>query len=77
MRNLDHPKIIKLYQTFIEEDEINLLLEYAEGGSVHDELKNYGKLPEHQVKLYVNDVIEAVEHLHTRPNPIIHRDIKP
>ena len=34
-------------------------------------------MPEHKVKLYVNDVIQAVEHLHTRPNPIIHRDIKP
>jgi serine/threonine protein kinase len=36
MQTLDHPKIIKLYQAFIDEDEINLLLEYAGGGSVHD-----------------------------------------
>ena len=56
---------------------MNLLLEYAEGGSVYDELKNYGKLPEHQVQTYVKDLIDAVEYLHDRPNPIIHRDIKP
>ena len=60
MQTLDHPKIIKLYQAFIDEDEINLLLEYAGGGSVHDQLKNYGKLPQHQVKMYVKDVIEAL-----------------
>lgn len=53
------------------------MLEYAERGSVHDQLKMYGKLPEHQVKQYVKDLIEALEYLHNRKSPILHRDIKP
>lgn len=77
MESLDHPKIIKLHQVIVEEDEISLLLQYAEGGSVHDQLKNYGKLPEHQVKQYVKDLVQALEYLHNKNNPILHRDIKP
>lgn len=77
MESLEHPKIIKLYEVIKDEDEISLLLEYAEGGSVYDQLKIYGKLPEHQVKQYVKDLIEALEYLHHQRNPILHRDIKP
>ena len=77
METLDHPRIIKLYEATVDDDEISLLLEYAEGGSLYDQLKNYGKLPEHQVKQYVKDLIDALEYLHSRKMPILHRDIKP
>lgn len=57
MESIDHPKIIKLYRSFIEEDDISMLLEYAAGGSLFDTLKNYGKVPERQVKKYVKDIV--------------------
>lgn len=44
---------------------------------MYDRLKNYGKLPERQVKHYLKELISAIEYLHRRPTPIIHRDIKP
>lgn len=57
MSQLDHPKIIKLYQTFVDEEDVSLLLEFAAGGSLYDQLKLYKKLPEKQVKKYVRDII--------------------
>lgn len=77
MSKLDHPKIIKLYRAFVDDEEVNLLLEYAANGSLYDQLNLYKKLPERQVKKYVRDIIEALEYLHNRESPILHRDIKP
>ena len=77
MSSINHPKIIKLHRAFREDDEISLLLEFASGGSLFDQLNIYKKLPERQVKKYVKDIIEALEYLHSRPCPILHRDIKP
>ncbi len=44
---------------------------------MHDQLRMYKKLPEHQVKRYVKDIVSALEYLHSRESPILHRDIKP
>jgi len=52
-------------------------MEYASGGSLFDKLKIYRKLPESQVKKYVEDITEALEYLHNKAIPILHRDIKP
>ncbi|KAK7386438.1 hypothetical protein VNO78_26662 [Psophocarpus tetragonolobus] len=53
----------------------NLFLEYAAGGSLADELKNYGgRIPEPQVRLYTRSIVEGLNHVHQ--SGFVHCDIK-
>ena len=60
MEGLSHPHIIKLHETIREDDEIDMVLEYAAGGSLFDLRKIYRKLPELQVKQYVREIMSAL-----------------
>lgn len=52
-----------------------MVLEYAEGGTLHNKIKfGYGQLPKDKVKRYFRDVCKAVEYLHSLK--YMHRDIK-
>ncbi|KAK4799345.1 hypothetical protein SAY86_024710 [Trapa natans] len=53
----------------------NLLLEYAPGGSLVDEMGRCGgRLPEPDVRRYTRSVLEALRHIHGRG--FVHGDIK-
>lgn len=52
-----------------------MVLEYAEGGTLHNKIKfGYGQLPKDKVKRYFRDVCKAIEYLHSLK--YMHRDIK-
>ena len=54
---LDDCEFTIKYLNCIEEDhKLNVLLEYAEGGSLHDMLKKFGVFPESLVKLFTYQV---------------------
>ena len=72
---LNHPNIIKLYNISETEEEINILLEYAEKGNLYSLIKRENGLPESLASKYFLQIVNAVYFLHQ--NNIIHRDIKP
>jgi serine/threonine protein kinase len=76
-KQLDHPHIIKLIDTFDDIDDIYLVLELAPNGQLFSKIYREGKLDERAAKKVIKQVLEAVEYLHSRNPPIIHRDIKP
>jgi serine/threonine protein kinase len=76
-RQLDHPNIIKLYDTFDSGEDIYLVLELAANGQLFSKLCKEGKFDERNAKRMIREVMEAVAYLHSRNPPIIHRDIKP
>lgn len=74
---LNHPNIIKLINYYYEKDKnmTYMVLEFAEGGSLHDKIKyGYGQLPKPKVKRYFRDVCKAIGYLHSLK--YMHRDIK-
>lgn len=74
LKKLDHPNIVK-YQGFVRTSEnVSIILEYCENGSLANMCKKYGKIPEYVAALYVEDVLEGLVYLHDQG--IIHRDIK-
>ncbi|XP_034660220.1 putative mitogen-activated protein kinase kinase kinase 7-like [Drosophila subobscura] len=75
-----HENIVKLFGMATFKDETYLLMEYVEGGSLHDFL--YGAVRrEYTVQEATNWALqcaEAVAYLHAMtPRPMLHRDIKP
>lgn len=46
MRELDHPNIIKLYETFEDTRNIYLVMEMCEGGELFDRILDKGNFTE-------------------------------
>lgn len=55
-------------------ENLYIILEYCENGSLHFICKNFGKFPENLVALYMSQVLQGLLYLHEQG--VIHRDIK-
>ncbi len=72
---LNHENIVKLYDYGSVDGLHYLSLEFVEGNSLDQLIKNNGKMPLHEVLDISIQVCNALEHAHQKK--IIHRDIKP
>ncbi|KAK8858460.1 hypothetical protein IAR55_002687 [Kwoniella newhampshirensis] len=74
LKNLNHSNIVK-YKGFARDKEnLFIVLEYCENGSLQTILKKFGKFPESLVAVYISQVLEGLIYLHEQG--VIHRDIK-
>ncbi|XP_061818279.1 serine/threonine-protein kinase 36 isoform X1 [Nerophis lumbriciformis] len=74
MTNLQHPNIVKLFDSFETETEVVVVTEYAEG-QLFQIIEDDGSLPESQVHEIACQLVSALYYLHSRR--ILHRDMKP
>jgi hypothetical protein len=72
---IDHPFIIKLHYAFQTSQHLVLVMDLAEGGSLHGLIVQSQTLPEDLTTHYLAEVFLALEHLHARS--ILYRDLKP
>lgn len=74
MKRLSHPSIVK-YEGMARDDQyLNIVLEYAESGSLGQMLKAFGKLNEQLVAGYVVKILEGLHYLHRCD--VVHCDLK-
>ncbi|EGR29497.1 ph-protein kinase domain protein, partial [Ichthyophthirius multifiliis] len=66
--------IVKLSYAFQAENKIYLLMEFVQGGELHQYLKKLIKFDENKTKFYTAQIILALEILHQ--NNILYRDLK-
>jgi serine/threonine protein kinase len=71
----DHPFIVSIKYAFQTPEKLYMILEYCPGGDLGSVLKREKKLPEDRAKLYLTEIILALEALHKKD--IIFRDLKP
>lgn len=71
----DNPFVVTLYCSFETRKHLCLVLEYVEGGDCATLLKNIGPLPPDMARLYIAEIVLAIEYLHMYG--IVHRDLKP
>ncbi|KAI0665185.1 hypothetical protein C8Q70DRAFT_942656 [Cubamyces menziesii] len=74
LRDLHHENIVQYHSSCIDDDHLNIFLEYVPGGSVTSLLRNYGAFEEPLVRNWVRQILLGLNYLHERD--IIHRDIK-
>ncbi|KAI8369174.1 kinase-like domain-containing protein [Choanephora cucurbitarum] len=76
MEVLDHPNIVRLYETYETADALYLVMEYIPGYNLEEYLKSIDKniIPESQARDIFRQVVKAVDHCHSKW--VVHRDLK-
>src|SRR6267142_4739460 len=81
LTELEHPSIPTIYDYFYDSaaGRFYLVMKYISGGDLASRLRSStgGKLDEKTVTDWGMQVADVLEYLHTRPKPIIYRDLKP
>lgn len=81
LRNLDHPLLPRIVDvgrdTQDGRDYIYIVMDYVEGRSLGQVLKEQGVVSEEQAVDWATKILEALEYLHGQKPPIIYRDMKP
>ncbi|KAJ3207868.1 Protein kinase [Entophlyctis luteolus] len=73
MRDSQHPNIVNYLDSFLVKDDLWLVLELMEGGTLTNIIDN-NTISEPQIAVICNETAKGLQHLHERS--IIHRDIK-
>ena len=76
-RTMDHPNIVKLYETFYEKNKVYILMELCTGGDLFDVFTSQegGHFSEKRACVYIKKMISAINYMHNKG--ICHRDLKP
>merc|ERR1719454_1899130 len=75
MKMMDHPNIIKLFETFEDHRNIYLVMELCSGGELFDRIIESGHFTEVQAAILMQQMIRAIYYMHE--NHVCHRDLKP
>ena len=77
LRSLDHPNIVKYFETYEDDHFIHIVMEYIPGDNSFKVITNkkYFKFTEKEICQIMTCLLKAVLFLHH--NNIVHRDIKP
>jgi calcium-dependent protein kinase len=75
LRSLDHPNIIKIYESFEDDQHFYFVTEYCAGGELYERLTSYGYISEAVAAEYLRQILSVLVYCHSRG--IVHRDLKP
>ncbi|XP_064091111.1 serine/threonine-protein kinase PAK mbt-like isoform X2 [Macrobrachium nipponense] len=73
MRDYHHPNIVEMYDSFLVEDELWVVMEFLEGGALTD-IVTHARMDEEQIATVCRQCLKALAYLHSQG--VIHRDIK-
>lgn len=75
MARLNHPHVVRLYKDEHVNDIYFLVLEFVDGGSLHDYITDRGRLDEETAIDFAIQVLEGLDYAHDQN--ILHRDVRP
>ena len=70
-----HPNIVELYDVYLEDNYMNLVLELLSGGELFTRIVETGAYSEKDAQKHMRKIGEALKFMHDRN--IVHRDLKP
>ena len=74
LARLRHPNIVSIIDIFEENDTAYYVMEFHEGGSLAEKVKN-APLPEADAVKYIRQIASALEYVHSKQ--MMHLDVKP
>lgn len=77
LNTLDHPNIVKYFETYDDQKYIYLVMEYINGSQLFEKItaQNNQTFSEQKAAEIMYQLFSAINHCHA--NNVIHRDIKP
>lgn len=75
LTKLDHPYILKSFESFEDSDNFYHVTELVERGSLYDYVNLKGPLSEQETKYIFSQILSTIEYLHMKKH-IVHRDLK-
>ena len=75
MKTIDHPNLIKFYETYVDDKYYHFVIEFCEGGELFERIADQKCFNEKEAVSIIKQLLSAVQHLHMRG--ICHRDLKP
>jgi len=76
IKESQHFAIVNYIDSYIVKDSLWVIMEYVDGGSLTEMITVCQSIPERLIATICKITLAGLEYLHTRANPIIHRDIK-
>lgn len=70
-----HPNIVTLYDVYLDDDYMYLVLELLDGGELFDRIVGSGAYSERDAVRHMRSIGSALQHMHVKG--IVHRDLKP
>lgn len=77
LKNSNNRHIPKIYECIEDAGTLIIIEEYVQGDSLQDIVQNQGVLSKNQGIQYMITLCDVLEELHSLPEPVIHRDLKP
>ncbi len=81
LTSLEHPSIPTIYDYFYDDplSRFYLVMKYISGGDLSSRMRSApsGRIDERTVAHWGMEAADVLEYLHSRPKPIIYRDLKP
>jgi tRNA A-37 threonylcarbamoyl transferase component Bud32 len=74
LKQLRHPNVLRLYETFETENHILFVTELCAGGDLLNYVRKRRKLKEDVAKTAMKQILDGLYHIHSKS--ILHRDIK-
>lgn len=75
LAQMNHPHIVKVVDVFEENNTVYYVMQYLNGGSLSDYVKQHGALDETIAIKYIQQIGSALEYMHQKH--ICHYDVKP
>lgn len=77
MKKLKHPNLPSIVDVIERDEALLIVMDYIEGRSLEDILKEQGAQPENEVLCWAKQLCDVLIYLHSRIPAIIYRDMKP
>ena len=74
LKNLQHPNIMKVYESFVDDHNYYIISELCDQGHLLSKLEKLGKMDQIVVKFLMDQIFNAVAYLHSKN--IMHGDLK-
>lgn len=79
MKKVDHPNLVKFYETYHDDKHLHIVMEYVEGAELsafcEERFGANRRFTEIEVAYIIRKLLSALSHMHSLG--IFHRDIKP
>lgn len=77
LKKLSHPNLPSIVDVIDSADSFIIIMDYIQGNSLNKALAEYGAQPQEHVIEWAKQLCDVLGYLHSRPKPIIYRDMKP